>query len=62
MPVCPTAFGRRVSRDKVVLGFEVREIFANFVPGVILLCERQIGTGDVATVDGKIGKHSIPAP
>ena len=55
MPVRPKPCGRRASRQKVVLGLGIEEIFAHFVSGLILSFERQIRVGDVVTVDDITG-------
>jgi len=37
------------------LGFGLQEIFANFVSGLIILCERPIRVGDIVTIDDVSG-------
>ena len=44
-----------VAALSVGLGFDLQEIFANFVSGIIILFERQIRVGDIVTLNGLSG-------
>ncbi|HWB07974.1 MAG TPA: mechanosensitive ion channel domain-containing protein [Pirellulales bacterium] len=47
-----------VAAVSVGLGFGLQEIFANFISGLIILCERPIRVGDIVTVDDVSGTVS----
>jgi potassium efflux system protein len=50
-----TAFAAITGGLSVGVGFGLKEVFSNFISGIILLFERSLKPGDLIDVDGKLG-------
>ncbi|MBJ7898999.1 MAG: mechanosensitive ion channel [Cyanobacteria bacterium RI_101] len=53
--VNPTAFAAITGGLSVGVGFGLKEVFSNFISGIILLFERSLKPGDLIDVEGKLG-------